>query len=251
MNYRPQHLRFLVLLGVIFSSALTVSADEQMPNIDVPTQPLLAQVHRLSEALEVVGRPLDDASLAELAKAKQLESPQLVTKAVQRIFDPLCLAIVDVQESGPPKVTKATAKPELLEQGWRTFLVKVINRHGRTGRLFVESPNARPLPYAPLNEVESRWMQISSFEGQPMRANLSGLALEYRIVQIYSRDAGQKSALLEFNVSGDPKGDRDLIREWRFDKDTDGWNEMNQISIEAKNGSLEVESTGEDPFMGA
>ena len=57
MNYRPQHLRFLVLLGVIFSSALTVSADEQMPNIDVPTQPLLAQVHRLSEALEVVGRP--------------------------------------------------------------------------------------------------------------------------------------------------------------------------------------------------
>ncbi|MEM8734978.1 MAG: CehA/McbA family metallohydrolase, partial [Planctomycetota bacterium] len=94
-------------------------------------------------------------------------------------------------------------------------------------------------------------MQISSYEGQPMRANLSGLALEYRIIQIYSRDSGSKSAKLEFNVSGDPKGDRDLIREWRFDQDTDGWHEMNQIEIAASEGSLQVESTGEDPFMGA
>ena len=234
-----------------FVLAARAPADDLISDLNVPSQPLLAQAHRLSEALDVVGRPLDEDSFAQLVKAKKLNSPKLVQKAVQSIFDPLCLAVVDVPESGPPKVTRADARPELIEQGWRTFLVKVINRHGRTGRLFVESPNARPLPYAPLEEVESRWMQISSFEGQPMRANLSGLALEYRIVQIFSRDAGRKSAILEFNVSGDPKGDRDLIREWRFDEDTDGWNEMNQISIKASNGSLQVESTGEDPFMGS
>ena len=239
------------LIWIVTGIAARSVADDAESEIAVPSQPLLAQVHRLSEALDVVGSPLSQSSLLQLSKAKQLDSPKLVAKTVQGIFDPMCLAVVDVQASGPPVISLGSAKPALLEQGWRTFLVKVINRHGRTGRLFVESPNARPLPYAPLEEVESRWMQISSFDGQPMRANLSGLALEYRIIQIYSRDPGRKTAMLEFNVTGDPDGDRDLIREWRFDKDTDGWNEMNQISIKPSDGSLEITSTGEDPFMGA
>ena len=219
------------MIWIVTGIAARSVADDAASEIAVPSQPLLAQVHRLSEALDVVGSPLSQSSLLQLSKAKQLDSPKLVAKTVQGIFDPMCLAVVDVQASGPPVISLGSAKPALLEQGWRTFLVKVINRHGRTGRLFVESPNARPLPYAPLEEVESRWMQISSFDGQPMRANLSGLALEYRIIQIYSRDPGRKMAMLEFNVTGDPDGDRDLIREWRFDKDTDGWNEMNQISL--------------------
>ncbi|MEM7559459.1 MAG: hypothetical protein AAF394_10065, partial [Planctomycetota bacterium] len=230
---------------------LALADDDSKPPLEVPSQPLLAHVHRLSEALEVVGRPLDRASLNRITTIKSLKSQDEIRAAVQQLLDPLCIATVDVAKTGAPIVALGSASPELLEQGWRTFLIKVINRPGRTGRLFVESPNARPLPYSPPDQVESRWMQISSYEGQPMRANLSGLALEYRIVQIYSRDAGRKPAILEFNVTGDPKGDRDLIREWRFDQGTDGWNEMNQIQIEAADGSLQIESTGEDPFMGS
>jgi len=227
------------------------SSQPQSSQWSVPAQPLLSQVHRLAEALDVVGRPLDQETLDRVAEIKTLDSDQKITRAVQDVFDPLCLAVVDVQPSGPAKVSRGPAKPQLLEQGWRTFLVKVINGPGRTGRLLIESPNAQPLPHAPIDELESRWMQLSSFDGQPMRPNLSGLAIEYRIVQIYSRDVGRKSALLEFNVSGDPKGDRDLIKQWRFDEDTDNWREMNQINLDARNGSLQVESTGEDPFMGA
>ncbi|MEM8734977.1 MAG: hypothetical protein AAGG44_12175 [Planctomycetota bacterium] len=119
---------------------------QEVEDLQVPSQPLLAQAHRLSEALDVVGRPLSQAASQDLDKAKKFESPDQVVAAVQQIFDPMCLVVVDVPASGPPSVSPAAAKPELLEQGWRTFLVKVINRHGRTGRLFVESPNARPLP---------------------------------------------------------------------------------------------------------
>lgn len=240
-------------MAIAFSTtvALGVASGQSVRDLRVPSQPLLSQVHRLTEALDVVGRPLGKDGMTRLANTKTLRADDEIVTAVQDVFDPLCLAVVDIQESGPPKVATGPAAAELLEQGWRTFLIKVINRHGRIGRLFVESPNARPLPHAPPGEVESRWMQITSFEGQPMRANLSGLALEYRIVQVYSRDAGRKSALLEFNVSGDPNGDRDLIREWRFEQDSDGWHEMNQIRIAPKNGSLEIESTGNDPFMGA
>ncbi|MEZ6039968.1 MAG: hypothetical protein R3C20_05645 [Planctomycetaceae bacterium] len=239
-----------VLAGSLCShSALTLGDEIDEKALQVPAQPLLAQVHRLSEALEVVGRPLSEAELDRLAQIKSLATDEEVSAAIERLLDPYCLAAVNVAESGPPQVSLGSARTELLEQGWRTFLIKVINRPGRTGRLFVESPNARPLPHAPSDEVDSRWMQISTFEGQPMRANLSGLALEYRIVQVYSRDAGAKTATLEFNVSGDPKGDRDLIREWRFDSDTDGWQPANQINIDASDGSLQVTSTGEDPFM--
>ena len=201
--------------------------------------------------MDAVGQPFDKKTLAKIASIKSLSSAEKVATAVQELLDPHCLVIVDVQKSGPARVSRGSGNAELLEQGWRTFLVKVINRHGRTGRLFVESPNGLPLPHAPANQVKSRWMQLSSYEGQPMRPNRSGLALEYRIVQIYSRDAGKKTATLEFNVSGDQKGERDLIRQWRFDKGTDGWREMNQINIQAKGGSLHVKSSGEDPFMGA
>ncbi|MEM6688748.1 MAG: CehA/McbA family metallohydrolase [Planctomycetota bacterium] len=240
------------LLLVVSQSLLAEGPDNHpITDLQVPNQPLLAQVHRLSEALDVVGKPLSQEDLDRIDKIKDLDSSDDVLTQVQDILDPLCLVEVDVAHSGPPKVSMGKAIPNLLEQGWRTFLVKVINRHGRTGRLFVESPNARPLPYSPPDQVASRWMQISSFEGQPMRANLSGLALEYRIIQIYSRDLGRNSGILEFNVTGDPKGDRDLIREWRFEDDTDGWHEINQINIEAVNGSMQIQSTGEDPFMGA
>ena len=239
---------FLLLVTTAFSESKDSHSDLQ-----VPSQPLLSQVHRLSEALEVVGNPLDDPTLVRIAELKKLGADGKsaeVTRAVQELLDPHCLAVVEIAESGPPKVTRGSASADLLEQGWRTFLVKVINKHERTGRLFVESPNARPLPSSPASEVASRWMQISSFDGQPMRANLSGLALEYRIVQIYSRDIGRKSATLEFNVSGDPKGDRDLIREWRFDDGKDGWRAMNEINLATRDGSLQIESIGGDPFMG-
>lgn len=250
-NVNVRNYLTVAWIALTILMATQANATEPKEDLDVPAQPLLAQVHRVSEALDVVGRPLNAESQQRISNAKQSESPADVLRTVQEIFDPLCLMVVDVPESGPPKLSMGRAKPELLEQGWRTFLVKVINRHGRTGRLFVESPNARPLPYSPADQVSTRWMQISSFEGQPMRANLSGLALEYRIVQIYSRDVGRKSAMLEFNVSGDPKGDRDLIREWRFENDTDGWHSMNQLNLSAVDGSLQVESVGEDPFMGS
>ena len=40
-----------------------------------------------------------------------------------------------------------------------------------------------------------------------------------------------ESAVLEFNVSGDPKGDQYLIKQWRFDQDQDGWKALNQIEL--------------------
>ena len=45
------------------------------------------------------------------------------------------------------------------------------------------------------------------FRDRPLKPTLSGLALEYRLLQIYSRDAGQREAKISFNVG---QGTQDL-----------------------------------------
>ena len=45
------------------------------------------------------------------------------------------------------------------------------------------------------------------FNDRPLKRPLSGLGLEYRIVQIHSRDAGKREAKISFNVG---QGTQDL-----------------------------------------
>ena len=99
------------------------------------------------------------------------------------------------------------AKRELVEQGWRNFLVKVRNQAGGTAELRASSPNARPHAGSPQNEIVDRWLGLAVHNAQPLTKTLSGLALEYRIVQLYSRDAGKRDAKLSFDVG---QGTQDL-----------------------------------------
>lgn len=244
----------VVILAICLNGCLVsnlVQADE-FPSVEsIPVQPTLAHVHRLVEAMEVLGVPFSKTEIGELEQLKEESNANAIAKRIQQILDPKCLLAVSIPESGAPSVKIADGNHDLTEQGWQTFLIKVVNPHENTRRLLIESPNARPLPHAPASEVESRWMQMSAFEGQPLKANLSGIPLEYRVLQIYSRDAGEKTALIEFAVSNKTGADGDLIREWRFEKDADGWHAMNQLEIEPEKGSLKLTSLGEDPFMGA
>ena len=217
---------------------------------DVEAQPLISATKRLVDAMESIGSPLPEPIAKGLAELSTLDESKTTTARVQELLDPLCLASVSVTQSGPPKVTLAQRKHELMEQGWRSFLIKVINTPQRKGRLRMESPNSNPLPHAPADQIQSRWMQLSSYEGRPLKPDLSGLELEYRIVQIYSRDPGEKQAILEFSVTGG-RNDEDLIRSWRFDKGVDQWFPMHHIEMEAKDQSLHIVSTGNDPYMGS
>ena len=56
-------------------------------------------------------------------------------------------------------------------------------------------------------EVGERWAELSIYTESPMRPRLSGLAIEYAILQVYSRDVGQRSAIISFNVG---QGSQDI-----------------------------------------
>jgi hypothetical protein len=184
------------------SSGATLSLVE-----GVPAQPLLALVRRLTEALDHLGHPLPAATRAALEQARAQREDAAVARAVQAALDPLCLVGVTINPESRVKVAAGPARPELVQHGWRQFLVKVQNEAGVTAPLRVRSPQAEPLAGAPADAVRDRWLDLQTFDRQPLGAALSGLPLEYRILQLYSRDAGPREAKLVFDAG---QGTQDL-----------------------------------------
>src|SRR5437667_236279 len=130
---------------------------------------------------------------------------------LEAILDRYALFEVEINPESRVKVAQGAARPELVEQGARLFLVKVVNQAGVTASLAVESPNAgrvyvtatgAPDPETRLTEADTRdrWAELSLYDKPPLTTRLSGLGLEYRILEVYSRDRGQRSARVAFNV---------------------------------------------------
>ena len=247
-------LRILSLLLLIASSTVT-RADESWPMAArVERQPLLAQLQRLRDTLNHIGMPLPKETETQLMQLVDNADEDSLTARVQELLDPHCLAAVSLRKDAAPVVVRREAKAELIEQGWQRFLIKVLNEPEVRVRLRIDSPNAKPLPHSPEEDVASRWLSLSMFDGQPMTPTLTGLPLEYRIVEVYSRDAGEQTARIEFAApqpgAASVNRTSSIIADWRFEKDTAGWESMNQTTLKAHEGSLQVEGTGEDPFFG-
>jgi hypothetical protein len=244
-------LALLSLILVVPAARPEEKPGPALPRVErVEAQPLLAQAGRLLEALDFVGSPVSPETRAALTRLSPEDDPARVTARVQELLDPYCVAAVVVPAKGKLRVVKAH-EPELIEQGWRTFLVKVCNHARVKTALRIDSPNARPVPHAPKEEVSERWLGLSLFNGRPLTPRLGGLELEYRVVQLYSRDAGKRTATLAFTVgrTADSRGEAPFVREWRFDKDTAGWKALNQCTLATEKGVLLVKSTGRDPYL--
>ncbi len=173
---------------------------EELPLVsNVELQPLVAQAQRVLQALEILGEP-------QIAAQRSLATARTVTD-IQNILDKLCLIGVNINPEARVKVEQGEAKAELMQNGWRTFLVKVHNEAGLTAVLAATSPNAGQLANSPAGAVNRQWIDLRMFNKQPMKVHLSGLALEYRIIQLFSRDAGKREAKLIFDVG---QGSQDL-----------------------------------------
>jgi hypothetical protein len=215
----------------LITSLLSVAIAAQQPGKveQVELQPLVAQVKRLVEAMDYLGAPLSVSDKGALEKAMSESDTAQARRAIQNTLDKYCLVDVHINPESRVKVTQGPARTELLEQGWRTFLVKVRNEAGVTAQLRAESPNAlpvysrgkggfstspRPEQTITEREVMDRWLEVAMFNKPPLTPQLSGLELEYRIIQLYSRDHGKREAKLSFNVG---QGTQDI----GFRNDTD------------------------------
>lgn len=212
-----------LLLAVPAGLAAAPTPEAVLPVVSgVELQPLIAQVKRVTEALQSLGAPLSASERRALDTAYAMADQEQAGAEIQRILDTHCLAGIDINPEMRVKVTAGSAPKELVERGWRTFLVKVRNQAGATAELRVVSPNAQSVHNAGGRKTasdqyyrgrgsglnaEQLWLDLETFNKQPLTRELSGLGLEYRVLSLYSRDAGQREAKLEFNVG---QGTQDL-----------------------------------------
>jgi hypothetical protein len=209
-----------LFICVILCTQTKASAQDQhaMPSSpelvdNVEPQPLLAQAMRLNDALSFLGSALskEDAKRLKALQDKPL-TPETST-LIQNILDPYCLAMVDINPEERVKVARGPAIAKLIQDGWTSFLIKVHNEAGVTAQLQVQSENAMPDLYISTGsargldknkltegQAENRFMEMQMYRGRPLLSNLSGLKLEYAVLQVYSKDAGQREAEIGFNI---------------------------------------------------
>ncbi len=223
----------LGLTVLLLSINLAFTAEPPPIITSVERQPLTAQVRRLLSALEYLGSPFPAPDRIALEAAMNETDAVVATHTLQQMLDKHVLYFVHINPEMRVKVAAGMAKPELVEQGWRQFLVKVHNEAGTTAPLVGLSPNAESLfqsgtANTPSDRAakgkardftkqtqDARWLDLQMFDRQPLTPALSGLEVEYRIVQLYSRDAGKREAKVSFNVG---QGTQDLG--FRNDVDT-------------------------------
>ena len=211
------------IIATLFFSVAVLMANpcraEELPLVqDVVFQPLTAQVKRVIEALEILGQPLAKDEKAKIEQAIDSTGQDSAIRTIQTILDKHCLIGVEINPESRVKAMQGPARPRLVQNGWSVFLVKVNNQAGVTAALVAESPNAAPVYKQSTGQAEpkksivpsqiiQRWLDVTMFGDRPLLRSLSGLSLEYRVVQIYSRDAGKREAKISFNVG---QGTQDL-----------------------------------------
>lgn len=191
---------------------LQVQGDDQL---------LTAHSQRVAEALQLLGRPLDTASLAELSAAQQQES----SIGVQQVLDRFAVAVVTINPESRVKVERGQAEATLQQSGYTAWLVKVNNQGAVKSKLQVTSPQAGP-SYSgvallsmqrqdqlslrdnpPTGSTPRRFLHFEWFSQPPLSGTLSGSEVEYAVLLAYSSEAGAREATLNFSVGN---GTQDL-----------------------------------------
>lgn len=215
-------------LGSAAAGALSLhckSATAQATS-SVSFQPFAAATDRLLQALSSLGTPLpreDEARIRQALNASGSAQESAAIHQIQAALDRHVLMNVEINPEMRVAVSRGAAPADLVQGGWRSFLIRVANAAGTTPVLTIKSPQGGAMgrhsslaitgvndfTNGAVDEVEarSRWLGIATFNAPPMTPSLTGLEIEYRIIELYSRDAGQREATLQADCGW---GEQDL-----------------------------------------
>ncbi len=209
-----------LLAGTLLSSAGSPSIAKTQNNLpvaaDVPAQPLRAQVRTIIDTCNALGSPLPYNTITAMAAAMTEPKEERQVERIQQILDQNCLLALQINPESRVTVVPGPARPTLLQKEWKLYLIKVYNQAGVTAPLHPSSPE---LMTGIADKNQDHWLDMKVYSQQnwvnyngndpapPADKPLTGLPVEYRIVQIYSRDAGMRQAKLRFDVG---QGTQDL-----------------------------------------
>ena len=232
---------FLVLAGA-FAGQRLCAAESDITAQLLP-QPYFAGVKRALDTLAKLGVPVmatDAQQIAVLARKNDDEA----VGAAEKILDRYTLATLSIESDGSAHIAQGGAPRQLLEQGWRMFLVRVQHPATMTDSILFGSRQETPGHMAPglgqmaqrtylmdtLNKgplIEKMWLTSELYDatsgshsGNKVRSiSLTAVPTEYQVIQIFSRDAGHRAADFHFTVfpNGDNGHSKSGRRQFEFD----------------------------------
>ena len=211
---------FLVVAGAFAGAQLCPALE---PNsFQGPPQPYFAGVKRALDVLAKLGAPVtatDEQQIALLARQNDNDA----VSAAEAILGRYTLATLSIESDRSVHIAPGGAPRQLLEQGWRIFLLRVENPATKTDSIQFSSGLQTPARMAPyLGQMAQRaylmdtlykgplikkmWLTSELYGATALSDNelpaipLSGVSIEYQVIQIFSRDAGRHTADFYLNV---------------------------------------------------
>jgi len=175
----------------------------------VAIQPYFASVFRAVDKLQRLGQPMHSADRESLTALAASSDNNILINA-ESLLASYTLAHLTVEADGQVVATAGFAPRNLIEHGWKAFLIRIENPHALEDdfevlvgmrswgtRQFNKEQHPGLLDTInPAPIVESLWLEVK-LEDKP---HLSGFETEYRVIQLCSRDRGEKQARFSFAV---------------------------------------------------
>jgi hypothetical protein len=210
----------LLTVCLIAQSAAEQQPAESLKAVPVEAQPLAANLQRMRQALDYLGAPVSDQTVASLQNAAARDDAALLQAAI----DPLVALVVEINPESRVKVARGPAPPLLQQAGFTPLVVKVVNQGAITQWLQIHSPSGGAvyggeyrgslerqqqlgLQSGQQQAAPGRFLNLEMFTAPPMSPRLSGLGVEYCIALVYSSEAGKREATIGFDVG---QGTQDL-----------------------------------------
>jgi hypothetical protein len=166
--------------------------------------------------LDKIGHPIAAADRQHLEDAWTQTGDAAIDR-IQEIMDRYAWFDLRVNEEAWLKVETATtdlADRPLVEGAWTPFLIKVHNESASDAPIGVRSRQALHEDELAAAETGSagaagedawyRWLAVRIYPNAAALKPIHGTKVHYLVVGIFSRDAGMRSAELEFHLQGGP-----------------------------------------------
>ena len=182
-------------------------------------QPQLALATRVFDALARLGEPMPAAAVEQVRALEAAGKAGAAVQAALGLLEPRVLLVAGINPEARVMVARARTNVELAQGGWRVFLVRVDNPGLVPGKFAIESPAALPVngvyppgtpQFGPLGptvmhpttrgDMAARWLGLEVSEAAPLTADLEAVPFDYKVISLYARDAGRRSAAFRVNL---------------------------------------------------
>ncbi len=179
-------------------------------------QAQLAQARRVIAAMAALGEPFAAGPVAAITALEAKADLAGAAEAAMALCDARTLLVASVNAEARVSVSQGEARPELVQSGWRLFLVRIDNPALVPGKIDVTSPQAQPLnnrypaghvhagmeDKAPVTagDMAQRWLDLDVPDAPPLPAALGTVPFDYHLVALYARDAGRRAATLSVSI---------------------------------------------------